>query len=1078
MSLKPRLVTAAEPEGGRPVPSAPKLSPGQRTVVELGAGSGPVLILGGPGTGKSTVLIEAAVRRINHEGLDPSNVLVLAPSRLGAARLRDALTTRLNRSLSAAPARTWASYAFDLIRRARIEGRMPELVRSPRLLSGAEQDLIIKELLDGHHRPGATPLGWPEGLGLALGTRGFRQEVRELFDRVSEYGMHPTELAELGRRFDRPDWTAGAQLYQEYRDVLDLRMPEAFDPAGVLTAARHLLEFDEEFLAQERSRLQLILVDDYQESNAAVHALLTLLGRDRDVLVASCPDTVVHGFRGARPELTGRLERELAVTTELLTVALTTSYRLSGPLADAWQNVAARISVVGLAPVYRALEPPEHNPDPAPPAGVVTAHLVDSSFHELRYVAQRILEAQLFGGRSLADVAVIVRTGAQVAELQRYLTGQGIAVNVPVAERAIRDEPAVKPLLDLFGVVLGQVTLDAGLAVSLLSSRMGGAGTLELRRLRQSLRQTELAAGRGRTSDELLVEALTDPSLTGTGMQGGSAARRIARMISAGAVAVTAPGANPETVLWALWEASGWSAKWADSAVAGGASSVRADRDLDAVVALFQTAERFVDQVPGAPPARFLEYLTSQELPMDTLAPRAQHQESVALMTPASASGRQWPVVIVAGIQEGIWPNLRLRGELLGSSELTALMDHGADFRRHRDPLILMQDIRFDELRSFSVAVSRAGEELICCAVASDEAQPSPFLDLVDPLPPGQLERVRTEVQRPLTLRALVAELRKYAQQAATFPELSREATRHLGTMANHTPEVPGAHPQGWWGLQELSSSEAVVPLEEPIPVSPSKVDAVLKSPLNWFVSAVGGEPTTDFARSLGTLVHGIAQDFPDATGSQYVEELQRRWPSLGMKENWEGLIDFQRAELMVRKLAGYVISMRQEGRSLVGTEVDFEVDLDVSTSDGPRVARLRGQIDRLEIDGEGRLVIVDLKTGRSSPSLADLDQHPQLASYQVAVAEGALTDGQPAGSGGAALVQLGTTRKEAGVQQQPPLATDDRWARDMIEEAARLMSAAQFDTVHDPKRSGHGGSGCRLPEICPLCPEGRQVTE
>ena len=93
-------------------------------------------------------------------------------------------------------------------------------------------------------------------------------------------------------------------------------------------------------------------------------------------------------------------------------------------------------------------------------------------------------------------------------------------------------------------------------------------------------------------------------------------------------------------------------------------------------------------------------------------------------------------------------------------------------------------------------------------------------------------------------------------------------------------------------------------------------------------------------------------------------------------------------------------------------------------------------------------------------------------------MAEGALTDGQPAGSGGAALVQLGTTRKEAGVQQQPPLATDDRWARDMIEEAARLMSGAQFDTVHDPKRAGHGGSGCRLPEICPLCPEGRQVTE
>ncbi|WP_026553401.1 ATP-dependent DNA helicase [Arthrobacter sp. H20] len=1078
MSITPPLMTAAALGADALAQTAPRLSPEEQLVVGLGKGSGPVLVLGGPGTGKSTVLIESAVRRINEEGLDPASVLVLAPSRLGAARLRDALTSRLNRSLSAAPARTWASYAFDLIRRARIEGRMPDLSRSPRLLSGAEQDLIIKELLDGHLRPGATPLGWPVGLSLALATRGFRQEVRELFDRVSEYGMHPAELAELGQRFDRPDWTAGAQLYQEYRDVLDLRMPEAFDPAGVLTAARQLLEFDEELLAQERSRLQLILVDDYQESNAAVHALLTLLARDADVVIASCPDTVVHGFRGARPELTGRLATDIAVRTELLTVALTSSYRLSGRLAGAWQNVASRISVVGGAPVYRALEPASAGPDAAPRTGAVSAHLVDSSFHELRYVAQRILEAQLLGGRSLADIAVIVRTGAQVAEFQRYLTGQGIAVNVPAAERAIRDEPAVKPLLDIFGVVLGQIDLDAGLAVSLLTSRIGGAGTLELRRLRQSLRQTELAAGRGRTSDELLVEALAEPSVSGPGTPGGSAARRIARMISAGSAALEAPGANPETVLWELWEASGWSSKWADSAVAEGASSVRADRDLDAVVALFQTAERFVDQVPGAAPARFLEYLTSQELPMDTLAPRAHKQESVSLLTPASASGRQWPVVIVAGIQEGTWPNLRLRGELLGSGELTALMDHGADFRRHRDPLILMQEIRFDELRSFSVAVSRAAEELICCAVASDEAQPSPFLDLVDPLPPGQLERARTEVQRPLTLRALVAELRKYAQQTAAYPELSSEAASHLGVMVNHSPEVPGAHPRGWWGLQELSSSAPVVATDQPIPVSPSKVDAVLQSPLNWFVSAVGGEPTMDFARSLGTLVHSIAQDLPDATGSQYVEELQRRWPSLGMKENWEGRIDFQRAEQMVRKLAGYVVTMRQDGRSLIGTEIDFQVDLEVSTDQGQRVARLRGQIDRLEIDAQGRLVIVDLKTGKSAPSVADLDRHPQLASYQVALNEGALTEGQAPGSGGAALVQLGTTRKEAGVQQQPALSTDDRWARDMIEEAARLMSAARFDAVHDPQRSGHGGTGCRLPEICPLCPEGQQVTE
>ncbi len=207
-----------------------------------------------------------------------------------------------------------------------------------------------------------------------------------------------------------------------------------------------------------------------------------------------------------------------------------------------------------------------------------------------------------------------------------------------------------------------------------------------------------------------------------------------------------------------------------------------------------------------------------------------------------------------------------------------------------------------------------------------------------------------------------------------------------LGVLATAQPPVPGAHPASWWGLAELSSEEAVVPPGGTVFVSPSKVETVQKSPLDWFVQAAGGEAATDFARSLGTLVHAIAQDLPDASGSEYVAELVLRWPTLGMKDNWEGKLDFQRAESMVRKLAQYVLVMRSEGRSLVGVEQDFEVKLpDVPAearlrtrgavpgsepgdggSIGPaRPAVLRGQVDRLEIDAEGRLVIVDLKTGK-----------------------------------------------------------------------------------------------------------------
>ena len=1054
----------------------PSLTPDQQAAVDVARGSGPVLVPGAPGTGKTTVLIEAAVTRVFRDGVDPERMLILAPSRLAADALRDRFTARLDRSLSTTPARTWASYAFDVIRRAKAEGVLP-LARPPRLLSGPEQDLIIKELLDGHSLPGLE-LPWPEDLAGALETRGFRHEVRQLFDRVNESGMTARDLADLGRQCRRPDWTAAAALYAEYRDVLDLRMPEAFDPAGIITAARQVFQDAPGFLAAERERLQLIVVDDVQEANPAVFELLADIARRKDCYVASSPDTVVQGFRGARPDLVAELPRLLSPDAPVLERPLRYAHRHAPGLTEAWLGVAGRISQRAGGQLARQLESLGDQPQ-----GAVEAHLVPSAVHELRYVAQRILDQHINHGRDLAEMAVIVRNGAQVSELQRYLSGQGIPVRVPVAESAVRDEIAVRPLLDAFAVALDPGLLTPETAVSLLTSRIGGATSIELRRLRQSLRREELLGGGGRASDTLLVEALLEPGALATLGLEGRAARRTARMIQAGRKAAVEPGANAESVLWALWNSTGLAAAWTETALAGGPHGARADRDLDAMMALFHTAERYVDQVPGAGPEQFLEYLLNQELPMDTLAARAQVDDAVELMTPASAAGREWPVVLVAGLQEGVWPNTRLRGELLGSTLYADAVEHGVDYALQRDPLSRLRDIRYDELRSFSTAVSRARELLVCTAVSSEDDQPSSFLDYVAPLDPGQEGRTFTPVERPMTLRALVAELRQYAQLDGKHEAEAEEAVKVLARLAAAEPPAAGAHPDSWWALPPLTSSAAVVPPGGTVFVSPSKVETVQKSPLDWFVQAAGGEAATDFARSLGTLVHAIAQELPDASGAEYVAELVRRWPALGMKDNWEGRLDYQRAEAMVRKLAQYVLVMRSEGRSLLGVEQDFDVALpDVVVDDGQaRAAVLRGQVDRLEIDREGRLVIVDLKTGKRQPGKAELSTHPQLGAYQAAVLAGGFNTGEdntPNIPGGAVLAQLGTGAKGPGIQQQEPLDPQVNWAMDMVTEAAAVMGGSVFEARHDPSKGSHGGHGCRLPEVCPLCVRGRQVTE
>jgi hypothetical protein len=733
--------------------------------------------------------------------------------------------------------------------------------------------------------------------------------------------------------------------------------------------------------------------------------------------------------------------------------------------------VAERISSVPGGQAARRLEVPDTVAD-GTGGPAAEAHILHSALHELRYLAHRIQEARLLDGVEYGQMAVIVRSGGRLEQIQRFLSGQGIPVKVPVAETAVRDEAAVRPLLTAFRVALRPEELTAETAVELMTSRVGGASALELRRLRQSLRQLELSAGGGRASDALLVEALEVPgTLDSLGVEA-SAARRIARMISRGRGAAEEQGATAETVLWALWDASGLSKRWYELALSGGPLGLRADRDLDALMALFHTAERYVDRLPGASPAQFLDYLTEQELPMDTLAPRAQSEDAVELLTPASAAGREWRLVFVAGLQDGVWPNTRLRGELLGSTLFADCLDLGVVSALLVTPRARLQDTRYDELRSFSAAISRASERLVCTAASTEDEVPSPFLDYVAPLADGVEARALTDVPRTLGLRPLVAELR---QSVETDDVDAAYAASLLAALAQ--AGAPGAHPAQWYGLAPLSSSGPVVPPDGTVYVSPSKVETATKNPLDWFVSAAGGEAATDFARSLGTLVHAIAQDLPEGTSADYLAELRRRWPSLGLGDTWEGEVDLERAEGMVRKLAEYV---RVNGRQLLGVEVDFEAPLgEVSAAEIAARTVLRGQVDRLELDDAGRLVVVDLKTGRRKPKSADLEQHAQLASYQVAVVAGAFAQepdrAEQQATGGAELVQLGDGTAKLTVQQQAALE-DAAWAIQLVERAAETMAGERFEARHEPGAGFTGG--CRLPDICPLCIRGRQVTE
>ncbi|SBT64520.1 Superfamily I DNA or RNA helicase [Micromonospora sediminicola] len=1134
---------------------------------------GPMLVVGGPGTGKTATLVEAVAARVA-EGVDPERVLVLTFGRRAATELRHRIEARIagdgHRVLREPLVRTFPAYAFGLLRRAAAERGEP----SPRLLTGPEQDLIIRELLDVvGEEPDDDPVGWPEDLRPALRTRAFAQQLRDLLMRAAERGVGPVELARLGEKLGRADWPAAARFLREYVAVLALRDVSnrgsvAYDPAELVRAATGMLLDDPELLAAERRRLTHVYVDELADTDPAQLDLLAVVAGGGAPLVAFAdPDSSTYAFRGADPAgITTFPHRfRTASGAPAAQVTLTTSYRAGPELLAATARLARRLR--GPA-AHRRLRP---LPD-APP-GAVEVRTFRSATSESAWLAHALREAHLLDGVPWSRMAVLVRsTGRQLPSLRRALHTAGVPTVVHGEDLPLHLQPAVAPLLLLLRCALEPDRLDEETAVALLHSPLGGADPLAERRLRQGLRALALAGGDRRPSGELLVEALRDPAeLAAIERRWAAPAQAVAHLLATAREAAGTPGATAEDVLWAVWRESGLAERWAGQITRGRAATGEhetaqrwraeaADRDLDAVLVLFDAAARFTDRLPGARTEVFLDHVLGQELPADTLAASADRGEAVRLLTAHAAKGLEWDLVAVAGVQEGVWPDLRLRGSLLGSERLVDVLAGRADGAGLRASLVGQTSALLDEERRlFHVAVSRARRRLLVTAVASaavggddHEEQPSRFLHelaATDPpatgaggtTPPapntdgpnddgpngdgpngarpdgdgpngdgpdgarpdgdgpngdgprGAGGRGRgqqpdgpvphgdehpqdatpgvlpvTLPPRGLTLSALVAELRTAVTDPAAPISRRHAAAGELARLA--AAGVPGAHPEDWWGLRGLSDDRPLVDEGEPVRVTPSAMESALRCSLRWLLERHGGSGPASAAQGVGNLVHAAAMLAEDASVDReaLLEYVAARFDAIELAARWMAGPERQRAEAMVDKLLRWLAG---NPRRLLAIEHEFAVRLD----DPSRPVELTGRVDRLEVDAEGRLVVIDLKTGKSTAvTEREVAEHPQLGAYQAAVEAGGFAEfgGE---SGGAALVQLGTGARDAKEQAQAAAGEGPEagWATALVRRTADTMAASTFAAVANSK--------CRVCPVrtsCPVSGQGRQVVE
>ncbi|MFI9468489.1 ATP-dependent helicase [Streptomyces sp. NPDC052492] len=1078
----------------------PRLDAAQRSVVEHG--SGPMLVLAGPGTGKTTTLVESVAARIARGG-DPERILVLTFSRKAAVELRDRMALRIG-AAQAPQATTFHSFCYALVR----AHQDSELFVEPlRLLSGPEQDVTVRGLLAGQvdlERLGLSHVRWPDELRACLTTRGFADEVRAVLARSRELGLGPEALDAFARRIGRPDWRAASAFLAEYLDVLDLQ--GVLDYAELVHRAV-LLAQRPETAGLLADRYDAVYVDEYQDTDPAQVRLLRALASGGRTLVAfGDPDQSIYAFRGA--DIGGILEFPHAFPRAdgrpAPVQVLRTSRRSGAALLEATRKVTRRMPLPRLPAEKVRLH---REPTPVRDGGRVEVYTYPTAGTELDNVADILRRAHLEDGVPWNDMAVLVRAGSRtLPTVRRALTSAGVPVDVDGDDLPLRDEPAVAPLLTALRAVAaaeaadredaGDAPEDAGdapedgsgepcwldteTALTLLTSPLAGMDAADLRRLGRALREEERAAGNPLPppSDELLARALAEPERLAVhdpayarGAQRLGALLRRARERLAG-------GGTAEEALWDLWDGTPWPHRLERSARRGGAAGRNADRDLDAVCALFATAARAEERTGGRGTLNFLEEIEAEDIAADTLTRRPARPDAVRLMTAHRAKGLEWGLVVVAGVQEGLWPDLRRRGSLLEADRI------GRDgLAEPLTPGALLAE----ERRLFYVAATRARDRLVVTAVKAptdDGDQPSRFLTELGVEPKDVTGRPR----RPLSVAALVAELRATTVDPRVSDALREAAARRLARLAaladeDGRPLVPSAHPYRWWGMHEPTRSK--VPLrdrDQPVVLSGSALDQLANTcALQWFLGReVKADAPATAAQGFGNVVHVLADEVASghtpADLAVLMERLDSVWNALAFDAPWKSAQEKENARVALERFLKWHV-MDRTGRTPVASEHDFDVTLD----SGDLQVRIRGQMDRVEADAEGRAYVVDFKTGKQAPSSKEVERHPQLAVYQLAVREGAVDDvfdGVRPEPGAAELVQLrqGAAKRDGGetlpkVQAQEPL--EGEWVGDLLATAAGKVLDERFTPT-----AGQHCAHCAFRASCSARPEGRHVVE
>ncbi len=1058
--------------------------------------SGAMRVLAGPGTGKTTTLVAAMAGRLSgSDALKPEQVLGLTFGRRAALDWRDRVTAAVGGGV-VPEIKTFHSFCYGLVREFTPEALYESELR---LLSGPEQEARARELFTAAISDGR--LNWPTELMPAVGTRGLSEEVRAVMSRARSHGLDPDELEFLGRTVNRETWQAIGSFMDEYLDALD--SASELDYTELIHRAA-LLSHDPEVQKWLHTKYKAIFVDEYQDTDPGQVALLkAMVNASTSLIVVGDIDQAIYGFRGADETGIRNFADDFSsiFTSPVEDVVLQNCRRFGPVIREAASAIIREQRPAGIAKkVLDAHRTPKCH---AATDGAIKLLTFDSDGAQAAHIADTLVRANSQHSFKWSDMAVIVRSAStSIPMLQRAMVAAGIPVEIAADEIPIHQDPAAIPLLQILRVVDDAKYLTADVAVSILTGPLVHVDPVDLRRFGKYLRTQDRSETRApRPSMWLLAQALDAPeSVLDVPPGQHDAVRQAVTTIGElirGARSVLNKGGTPHEVLWHIWQGTDLPTTLERQALGYGQASLRANRDLDAIGALFDLASRFAARGRSRDLTDFLFELQSQQIPAESLAENDTRADCVRLLTAHRAKGLQWKLVVVAAVQEDMWPDLRSHQTLLQAERIGK--------REELMPPTVRERLA-EERRLFYVAITRAMEELIITAVDtssdSDGSVPSRFLDDIKPNPrPGEtlaptpgIERTHVSGRpaRPLSVDGVIAGLRRTLGNPQASDGLKRAAAQALAELIKRQPNVfSHAHPDAWWGAREITRNERGP--AQPLYLSPSSIRNLEKCSMRWFLEhEVKAQKESGTPALFGTALHAIAQGLQTGQVQSNIEDinshLDKLWPAMGFEAQWHADGERAQAEEVSERLLNW---MDEHGQTegIAESKLVYETILAVPQTDGTIrevQVKLNGRADRIEFTADG-VVIYDFKTQNKKVEPKDLPTDIQLAMYAMLMQSGQYEEADTVKQlspdqvvKGAALVMLRIQRKgDEPFPLEQYVTADEHDANSLVPLRERIGTSAlnildeRFEARDD--NENHCNS-CSVRLMCPAKPEGRQV--